>query len=537
MICGKVAMALSHLDRAASDADRYGVTLQRLDALVGAAECERAMGRHAAALSRLREAENLWEGERRVPSDPDWRVQRGQLAEALCFDLANLVLADPASGDSTARVRAAYDLLQRFKARSLLERVSGPAGEALAGGRRNPLTLAQVQARVLAPRELLLDAFVGEHAGLLFAVTRDSVRLVRLPDTEMLATRIRVLRDLSRASAPSGERGDRALREAVHARAAHRLALDVLGGVADLVAGSRRVIVAADGPLIALPWESLPVSFVAGAPESALVATREVERVPSISLLAAIPVWLPTRGPGRSLLASATRGDGWELDAALAEAQWLAKRYRHAEVRIVNVHGGKPLTGVELSKYDVLHFSAHARVDDQRPWNSAVMIAAADSNGAHQGLSAASIAATPLDARLAVLSACESAGGRVVWGEGLEGLSAAFLAAGVPAVVATLWPVDDVASARFTRTLYQQLDRGRNVAEAMHDARRALLDGPSADDAAAFVLIGNGNVRVDLTKRAAEVPPFLIWLAIAAAVAGFVARMRRRHTGQPERPL
>ena len=105
-----------------------------------------------------------------------------------------------------------------------------------------------------------------------------------------------------------------------------------------------------------------------------------------------------------------------------------------------------------------------------------------------------------------MLSGCESAGGRVLSGEGVLGLTAAFMSAGVPAIVATLWPVDDRATAAFMSRFYDGLSRGRTAAAALREAQNAVRDDRRTRAPfywAGFVLLGEGDVRFPLRRRAA----------------------------------
>ncbi|MCI0353950.1 MAG: CHAT domain-containing protein, partial [Acidobacteria bacterium] len=91
----------------------------------------------------------------------------------------------------------------------------------------------------------------------------------------------------------------------------------------------------------------------------------------------------------------------------------------------------------------------------------------------HDGrLQAHEIRTLSLSRALVVLSACETAGGRVVAGEGPLSLSRAFLQAGAGQVVATLWPVGEDA-ADFMADFYAEIARGRQPAEALHAAKQA----------------------------------------------------------------
>jgi CHAT domain-containing protein len=102
------------------------------------------------------------------------------------------------------------------------------------------------------------------------------------------------------------------------------------------------------------------------------------------------------------------------------------------------------------------------------------------------------------------LSGCETGSGEVLAGEGVLGLGNAFLAAGATSVVASLWRVDDRATARFMRAFYVQLARGATVAGALREAQRTVAADPEMAAPfywAGFVVAGDGAARVPLRLR------------------------------------
>jgi len=206
------------------------------------------------ALARLREAQRLWEDVRAVPRDPQWRERRGTLGTAIHMDLAGMLLDHPESRPAAERTRRAFDTLQGYKARTLLERRLGPdafaTGAAVA---EPPVTLARLQREVLQPGELLLDYYLGEHGSLLFAVTDSSCRAVMLPPTRALRGLVGLFHELVAASPPAagGPPAD-------HRPAARRLGQVLLEPCAAELAGAARVLVAADGLLNRVPFELLP---------------------------------------------------------------------------------------------------------------------------------------------------------------------------------------------------------------------------------------------------------------------------------------
>jgi CHAT domain-containing protein len=126
----------------------------------------------------------------------------------------------------------------------------------------------------------------------------------------------------------------------------------------------------------------------------------------------------------------------------------------------------------DLSGYTHLHIGVHGYVDPRDPRRTGLVVGYEPEN---EGLLAIEeVSALHLDADLAVLSACDTARGSVVRGEGVESLANAFLEAGARAVIATLWELDDRSAADLMKVFYQQhLGAGLPAGQAL---RRAKID-------------------------------------------------------------
>ena len=515
------AAALEHYALANAEAKRLGLTDFRPDLLAQSACCCRALARPDSALALLEEAARVWDAERGLPRDPEWREQRGAKGRRLYTDLAAALLDPRRGGDEAARTRETFDRLQVFKARTLLERMMGPgragaAPESLAA----PLTLAELQGEVLHEGELLLDAYLGKQTSLLFAVTRDDCRVRRLPAAPSLAPRLQDLHALLRRPGRLRAPGE----DAVLAAATAALRDMLLGGLDDLLAGAERVLFSPDAALNLLPLAALETDAGADA------VPRQWTRIPSASVLGLLRRERPegARPAGALALAGAGEADGEVLDGARREVRSLGRRYANVEVHLPG-SDAPPVDSARLAGYGLLHLAAHASVDDQRPWHSAIHLG--DGPGAGR-LTAVDIAGARLRADLAVLAGCESAGGRVLSGEGVLGLGSAFLVAGVPAVVATLWPVDDRATCCLMERFYEELATGRCAAAALARARRALRRDPVTAHPfhwAGFVLIGDGSLTLDLHPRrpAWVLPASGAALLLAVALAAAFAHRRR----------
>src|SRR5690606_34940745 len=125
----------------------------------------------------------------------------------------------------------------------------------------------------------------------------------------------------------------------------------------------------------------------------------------------------------------------------------------------------------ELADFGVLHFATHALVDTLHPGRSAIVLARHSAE--HDGLlQPRDIVELDLHGKLVVLSACSSASGAVIDGEGVMGLAHALFRAGAHTVVGSLWPIrDDDALALFER-FYVHLDQGLSVDAALAAAQR-----------------------------------------------------------------
>ncbi len=478
---GRPAEARDRLADAARGATLASLPGIAADAHAAEARAWTALGAPDSALARLRRGIDAWESERSLPTDPEWRERRGAAGAELFTEAASLLV----DGGRTA---AAFDLAQRYKARTLQERLAGTE-------RRDDVAaidLRALQAVVLRPGEVLLDAYVGPRTSLVFVVTKDDCAAAALPDAAALGRRLAPLGALL-ANPGSAAAGERLVRTA---RAACAEILPALP------ASARTVIWSPDGPL-----QTLPLALLDDEP-------RAGQRVPSAAILAALRR-RPDRAAAAPTILTVTGADA--PPGAAAEAAWLARRFRGVRDAQGDLAGG-----------DVIHVATHAWLDEQRPWNSS--IALDDS----LVLRAGEVATLDLQARLAVLACCAGAGGTVVSGEGALGLATGFLSAGATAVLGSLWPVDDRATSRFMADIYRALADGSTAAEALAAAQAATRRRPETSHPfywAGFVLIGDGSVTVPLVARGTRWWPWLLAGGVAAAAA---AAITSRRTGRPE---
>jgi hypothetical protein len=375
---------------------------------------------------------------------------------------------------------------------------------------------------LVAPWEDLYGDFGG--GSWVLVITRQGVRIERLATRVELDAQVSALAGLLRqrdAPAP--------------VLPAEHLGRTLLGSaLRDLPPHVDKLVIVSDGALHRLPFEVLRLD-----PAQPPIGERfEISIAPSAT------VWLRLRHGGWP---SAPTGDVLVLadpdvphgtvagDVRLEPLPW-ARKEAAAIARVLRldasaVHAGGAASESMLKRtppgrYSVLHLAAHARADDVFPDRSAVFLAGGgpDDDG---WLQPADIVALDLRGGLVVLSACESADGALVSGEGPLSLARAFFAGGAGSVVATRWPLRDDDAAFLMERFYRALGAGATAGAALRTARlEAIASGQSASAWTGVTLLGDGR-RAPIRARAVShirwqivVPAGLL----AAAVSWYVFR-------------
>jgi CHAT domain-containing protein len=154
-----------------------------------------------------------------------------------------------------------------------------------------------------------------------------------------------------------------------------------------------------------------------------------------------------------------------------------------------------------LDRFRVIHFATHGLISQQMPARSALVLTpGGDEDGF---LQVREIYGLKLKSDLVVLSACQTARGQVLAGEGVRGLAQAFLYAGARSVVASLWDVNDERATEFMESFYKNLSSKKSKADALRAAKLELLRQDATASPrywAAFVLIGDADGLVSVNR-------------------------------------
>ncbi|MDQ1348755.1 MAG: hypothetical protein QG573_2131 [Acidobacteriota bacterium] len=441
--------------------------------------------------------------------EPALRERRSASAAALSTTQSALLAARARAAPLSPRLAELEQELARLEfERDLLEGEIRRASAAYADlTLPEPLAAARIQALVPADAALL-EYFLGEEHSYLIVATGETVRAFRLAPEREIARAVSELRgDL----AQPGRRGFAAL--LAHS---HSLFQTLVAPAAVELAGVRRWLVAPDGVLYGLPFEVLlarpPVADLT-APQPFVVKEREVIYVPSASVLGRLeepsPVTSPAdspallafgdpdyggaesgeAGPEGDPLRELVRGardsaGGWSLHrlpATGGEVAGIASLFPQEATRVYlrsaasEENFKRAAAATQARRW---HFAAHALVSDERPQDSGLVLAL-DADPAEDGLLQVSeIFALRMPSDLVVLSACETALGPRIRGEGVIGLSRAFLFAGARALLASLWQVEDRSTADLMVGFYAGLRSGRAPGGALREAKLELLASP-----------------------------------------------------------
>ncbi len=557
------------LARGLEEPERVANTLWSLAQITEGTEATRFARLAIAAAQEIGDPRSLaisWQGRMRV----DWRTLPREAAVASCFAALSAIeslrilqteeesrvglfsawtqnyrwLAGRLLDGEAPDLPRAFSVMERMRGRFLLESLAA-AGTAPARpadsltGVAAPLAVVR---RTLAPDEALLlfqlgswrDLY-GDFAGgsWLITITRGGAQVHRLADRAEIETLLPMFLGLL-------ER-----RDGKEASAAARLGSMLLGpALGTLPKAVHRLVIIPDGALYSLPWDALRES-----PESPPLGLRyELALAPSATLFAHwrnSPRSVPARGAlvladpepqqigpavaaRRTSVAPGDEARFGPLPFARREGEGVKDQLLLSELWVGRQATIEKLARTPLAPFAVLHFAAHAIADAAHPDRSAVLLA----DGL---LRPREIVALPLLGKLAFLSACRTADGTIVSGEGTMSLARAFFQAGASTVIGSRWPLADDEAEQLSESFYRALAQGATAGRALRQARREAAEARLPPAAwAGLVLMGDPAFALPL---ALQRPPRAIpaWafglggllLGIGAALAFKLALGRR----------
>ncbi len=416
-------------------------------------------------------------------------------------------------------------LLAQFDDVQAQIRIISPSYAALT--QPEPLSTKEVQRELLDADTLLLEYSLGEEHSYVFVVSAVSLTVYQLPKRATIERAAQRVYDLVTAENRQSSSGTSAL-QTQYSQAAARLSRMVLGPLTGHL--KKRLLIVSDGRLHYVPFAALPVP---GNPSVPLIARHEIASLPSASVLSVLrrekmgrklaprtvavladPVFDTHDARIKSAMAGKGQGNSSEavqrgieedtqeavaadsLTRSVADMGLAPKgtvylprlqRTRQEAMSILAVTPpGQGMQALDfkasratvmspvLGQYRIVHFATHGLLDSKRPELSGLVLSLVDEQGRPQNgfLGLQDIYNLNLPAELVVLSACETGLGKSIQGEGLVGLTRGFMYAGATRVVASLWKIDDLATAELMAEFYKAMERdGMRPAAALRAAQ------------------------------------------------------------------
>lgn len=357
---------------------------------------------------------------------------------------------------------------------------------------------------------MLLEYATAYDGSILWAITKEQIKAYKLPGGDVQATLESYLRTLRQPLIGADEISS-------HIELGQKLYRELLGPAEEIIRRKKHLVIAPDGPLHYLPFEALIISQ--GQSRSSrppklgdvdyLLKQYRVTYIPSASVLVAqrggqqtkiTKTRLPLLAFGDPVYNEASSSQSSDVltgkitNLALRGQNLGRLEFSGDEVRRIARVWGVPLDSEhirlrdratveslrsqDLSRYRILHFAAHAILGDQVKTLSqpALVLSQPERADIEEGLLQFSdILELKLNADLVVLSACETGLGRLRDGEGVIGLTRAFLYAGASSAVVSLWKVEDQSTSLLMERFYQNLKQGLSKAEALRQAKMDIM--------------------------------------------------------------
>ncbi len=335
-----------------------------------------------------------------------------------------------------------------------------------------PLTLKEVQ-NLLDPATTLVEYFVTDSEVYVWVVEKDKLHFQKVGlAKDKLAGLVKTLRESIFAL---GERDKfNELSAGLHK--------SLIAPVLPHVTGKELIIVPHD------VLHYLPFHALVGPDGRYLIEKYPIYYLSSASLLQFVKEKRRAHGDLSAVLAQARNvlafgnpdlGDpDKDLEFAELEAQEVKAAYPETSVYL-RKEATEEKSKALSPNHDIIHFATHAELNENDPLSSAVLLAKSDKEDGR--LEVREIFGMDLKANLVVLSGCETGLGKLSTGDELVGLTRAFIYAGTPSVVASLWKVDDSSTAHLMSSFYKNLKTMTKV-EALRQAQLALIRGKGRSD-------------------------------------------------------
>ena len=485
---------------------------------LGMAECYESRGEYEKVVELNDYALSLLDSLRNTLQSEELRASYMARERFVFEDIIDLLATLHEKDRTKGYDRLAFSYAEQSKSRVLLDLLSGlqtdlnnkKASENTIV--RNPQPVTFEEAKSLCPdkNSILLEYSVGDTSSCLWVITRSGHNLYKLPARKKLQEQIETIRfALLDPSLGISE---------FFTQAGISLYNELIKPAEPFLSMKSKLVIIPDGVLNYLPFEVLLTENKASDSRNSysnipfLVKKYPVSYAQSASVLKTLisksSVTEKQAKTTRNLLAF---GDPLYEDT-LFKSKTRFPRLEFSSKEIENIssffQGGSPVIYLrnnateenlkrnnELDKFNYIHFATHGLIDEDKPDLSSLVLTSEKNSGEDGFLQASEIFDLKLNADLVVLSACQTGLGKLVRGEGMVGLTRAFMYSGTPSVLVSLWSVSDMSTADLMGEFYKNLIKTKlSKTEALRKAQLTLIAGEKYSHPfywAPFILIGD----------------------------------------------
>jgi CHAT domain-containing protein len=410
----------------------------------------------------FRQSIQTFEEQRSTIQEEELRLPFFANSHSLYLDYAAFLIA-------SQKQQQALQVLDLGRAKTLAEGLGSSSHSSAAP----PPAATDMQAVARRLKGVILFYSLGREKSYLWAVTPHATRLFPLPaQAEIKAMVDGYQKAILRSADPVRDQDQQA----------RDLYDTLVSPAADLIPLGAHVFVIPDGALNQLNFETM-LAPGGGGPHY-WIEDVTVSSASSIRLLSRVAPAFSANHSGKLLLfgdpVAAGTGYGSLVNAA-AELQDVERHFPPGSQTVITRFAAIPAAYAENrpDQFRFIHFVAHGTASQLSPLDSAVILSPPPGDPAGFKLYARDIMRCPLHAELVTISACYGSGLRAYAGEGMVGLSWAFLRAGAHNVIGALWAVNDASTPLLMDRLYGELEAGRTPEEALRNAKLSLIHSPA----------------------------------------------------------
>ena len=424
-----------------------------------------------------------------------------------------------------------------------------------------PISLSELQNSIIRDGQLLIEFVVGSNSTSLFAISRDTLIYHSIPiKRDELKQKLVRLSNIFQAQTSEDRKSVDYIFSPEQADfsvpPAYTLYADLLKNLEPIIGQSQELIIVPDDFLYYLPFEALVTDTNNTQNRYDFQNAKFLIEKVNISYLQSASLLDPTlnkvKNPARSLLAfgnpdfelpETSQMDVPERNNSRID-RLLPLPNSEAEVKnIGNLLSGSPQVFVgknasernfkqRASEFRIIHLASHFEINDTDPLYSKVILSQKENSQEDGYLQTYEVFDLRLNADLVVLSSCNTALGKLRKGEGLIGISRAFLYAGVPSMVVSLWNVEDKATGIIMENFYGYLKQGVNKNKALRLAKLDYLKDAEVSRKdpffwAPFVLFGDLN-PIQLEAKTNYLNLTLYSVLLLTLVAGLVLLIKNQ---------